>query len=163
MSAASQGAVDDDLPRGWSQPGHYLVCKHGHMLRRPGRHDCAAAEGEGRCRSKRLLDRIATGVAQEQATWPPSAASLPGHIHMPIGGLDAGRIMMESTVRYSEASVPRVSAETQFAGGVTGLEESLWPFALQQKASAGRAGGSARLSGMRVARKLSSDREVSFV
>ena len=32
-----------------------------------------------------------------------------------------------------------------FAGGVTGLEESLWPFALQQGVSAGRASGGARL------------------
>jgi hypothetical protein len=33
--------------------------------------------------------------------------------------------------------------QRRLAGGVTGLEESLWPFALQQNVSAGRAGGTA--------------------
>jgi hypothetical protein len=36
--------------------------------------------------------------------------------------------------------VPRVR-QRRLAGGVTGLEESLWPFALQQGVSAGRASG----------------------
>jgi hypothetical protein len=53
---------------------------------------------------------------------------------MPKGDLDARRTL---TVQFHRPLLGGIHAPSfgrdTFAGGVTGLEESLWPFALQQK------------------------------
>jgi hypothetical protein len=54
---------------------------------------------------------------------------------MPKGDLDARRTLMYSKIHrplLGGILAPSFGRDA-FAGGVTGLEESLWPFALQQK------------------------------
>jgi hypothetical protein len=57
----------------------------------------------------------------------------PWHIRLPITGEATLGECVCALIRRPllRASVPRVR-QRQLAGGVTGLEESLWPFALQQ-------------------------------
>jgi hypothetical protein len=57
----------------------------------------------------------------------------PWHVRMPEGDLDARRRLMCSNPPSATREHPCSEfRQRRFAGGVTGLEESLWPFALQQ-------------------------------
>jgi hypothetical protein len=65
----------------------------------------------------------------EQST----SSVVPWHIRLPISGEASLGECLCALIRRPllRASVPR-ARQRQIAGGVTGLEESLWPFALQQ-------------------------------